>query len=106
MNKRIQQIDNRIELIKKSLVAIDAMRPGVISRQYSKYGNEKRGYYQISFTYKMKSKTEYLRPEFVGLLKKQVENYKLFKRLIKEWVGLSIEHSKLDIKQKINQNAL
>ena len=38
-------------------------------------------FYQLSYTHKMKSKTEYIRFPHVDHLKKQVDTYKRFKAL-------------------------
>ena len=84
-------IKNEIEEIKRELQRIGEMRPGLLSRQGPKR------HYQLSYTYEMKSRTEYVRPEFVGLLKAQVKTFKRFKRLIKKWTDLALEHSRLKI---------
>ena len=98
MSKTIKQIENRINKIKQSLLNIGEMRPGSLTRQYPKADKSKQGYYQISYTYKMKSRTEYVKEEFIRQLKHQVITFKKFKKLIQEWIDLSIEHSKLKIK--------
>ena len=43
----------------------------------------------------MKSRTEYVRREWGTEIRKQIATHKRFKRLIDQWVDLSIEHSKL-----------
>ena len=48
----------------------------------------------------MKSKTEYVRPEFVKDLKEQIANFKNFKKLMQEWIDLAIEYSQLKIKMQ------
>lgn len=98
MQKRILQIQKRIDKIKQQLLNIGEMRPGSLTMQYQKPKEKKGGFYQISYTYKMKSKTEYVRPEFVKDLKRQVANFKKFKKLMQEWIDLAIEHSKLKMK--------
>ena len=80
------------------MLTIGEMRPGLLTRQYQYPKEKKGGFHQISYTYKMKSKTEYVRPEFVKDLKVQIANYKKFKKLIQEWIDLAIEYSKLKIK--------
>lgn len=93
--KRIDSIDKRIIQIKENLTTIEDMRPGSLTTQYKDRKNKKGGYYQISYTYKMKSRTEYVKPQFVQSTQKQVRSYKKFKLLIEEWVDLAIEKSKL-----------
>jgi len=36
----------------------------------------------------MRSRTQYVRPEWVAEIQKQIEVYKRFKRLIEQWVEL------------------
>ena len=94
-NKRIIYIDKRIAQIQKSISQIGDMRPGSLTMQYKDPKNKKGGYYQISYTYKMKSRTEYVKPQFVQSIENQVKSYKKFKSLIEEWIDLAIEKSKL-----------
>jgi hypothetical protein len=46
----------------------------------------------------MKSKTEYVRAEFVKDLKGQIKTFKRFKKLIQQWIDLAIRHSQIKIK--------
>jgi hypothetical protein len=93
--KKLHQIERRIEKIKKELQLIGEMRPGTLSKQYKDPKKKKGEYYQLSFTHKMKSRTEYIRPLFVKETKEKVKAYKGFKKLVEGWVDLSIEHSRL-----------
>lgn len=45
----------------------------------------------------MRSKTEYVRPEFVKDLRDQIAAFKDFKRLVQQWADLALEHSRLKI---------
>ena len=96
--KRLLQIEQRIDAIKAKLAAIDAMRPGSLSRQYKDPENQTGAYYQLSYTRDMKSRTEYVAREALPEVRRQIENYKRFKELTAEWVSLGIEHSRLKIK--------
>jgi len=98
MQKRVLQIQRRVEKIKQQLQGVGEMRPGSLTRQYKKPKEKKGGFYQISYTYRMKSKTEYVRPEFIKDLKGQIVNFKKFKKLTQEWTDLAIELSILKIK--------
>ncbi|WP_176237099.1 hypothetical protein, partial [Candidatus Hakubella thermalkaliphila] len=55
-------------------------------------------YNQLSNTNKIKSQTEYIRPEFINEIKQQVATYKKFKKLMERWIDLAIEHSRLKMK--------
>jgi len=46
----------------------------------------------------MKSKSDYVKKEFVGEMKKQIKEYKKMKSLINEWIELGIMNSKLLMK--------
>ena len=93
--KRIQQIERRIDCIKEALRHIGAMRPGSLTCQYKDPEQKAGAYWQISYTRQMKSRTEYVRKEWVAEIRQQVANHKRFKRLVDQWIALSIEHSKL-----------
>jgi len=95
----LNQIENEIEKIKNELRDIGEMRPGSLTVQY-KVPDEKKGpYYQLSYTHKMRSRTQYVRPERVEEIRKQIEVYKRFKTLIERWIVLAIEHSQVKMKQ-------
>ena len=95
-------IEKRIERIKQELQKIGPMRPGSLSKQYSactKAGckcvdpenPQKHGpYYQLSYVHKGKSTTRFIRPPFVREIKRQLANYKKFKKLTQEWVNLAM----------------
>ena len=46
----------------------------------------------------MKSRTEYVRQEWVTEVRKQIAMHKRFKHLIDQWANLSIEHSRLSMR--------
>lgn len=92
---RLQQIDTRINRIKEELRKIGPMRPGSLTRQYRDPANSAGAYWQVSYTHQMKSRTEYVRKEWVSEVRKQIAMHKRFKRLVEEWIDLSIEQSKL-----------
>jgi hypothetical protein len=96
--KTLSQIEKKIEKIKQQLVTIQQMRPGSLTRQYRNPKDKTGAYYQLSYTHKMKSRTEYVRLEFVDPIKEQISEYKRFRELVDQWVELSIEHSKMQMK--------
>lgn len=97
-NKRIAQIDQRIERIKAALAALGEMRPGSLTKQFKDPESGTGAYYQLSFTLEMKSRTDYIPRQCVAQVRRQVANYKRFKALSAEWVALGIERSRLQIK--------
>jgi len=96
--KRIQQIERRIDRIKRALLEIGPMRPCSLTRQYKDPQHHTGAYWQISYTRQMKSRTEYVRQEWVKELRRQIVTHKRFKRLVDQWIDLSIEHSRLTVR--------
>jgi hypothetical protein len=95
---RIQQIERKMDRIKEELKQIGAMRPGSLTRQFKDPQRKAGAYWQISYTRQMKSRTEYVRAEWVTELRRQIATHKRFKRLVDQWVDLSIEHSQLTMR--------
>lgn len=105
--KQIRDLQRRIDQIKIKLSQLGDLRPGTLSRQYNVCGNptcrckdqrnpKKHGpYYQVSYTHRGKSRTEFVRKEFVHEVKKQVRNYATFRQLTKEWIDLSLDIARL-----------
>ena len=59
-DRRLEKIQKEIEEIKRELQDIGEMRPGCLSKQIYYRNDKKYPYYQISYTYRMKSHTEYV----------------------------------------------
>ena len=95
---RIQQIERKMDRIKEELQQIGAMRPGSLTRQFKDPQRRAGAYWQMSYTRHMKSRTEYVRAEWVSELRRQIASHKRFKRLVDQWVDLSIEHSPLTMR--------
>ena len=93
--KRIQQIEGRIDRIKRTLLEIGPMRPGSLTRQYKDPQHRTGAYWQISYTRRMKSRTEYVRLEWVKAIRRQTATHKRFKRLVEQWIDFTIDHSRL-----------
>jgi choline kinase len=94
-DKRLVRIGRQIEEIKLELMGIEEMRPGSLTKQYRDAEEKKWEFYQLSYTHKMKSKTNYVRAHHVAELKEQIKTYKKFKKLVEKWIALAIEHSKI-----------
>ena len=105
--KEIEKLEDRIRRIQSELAALGAMRPGSISKQYNVCGNpkchckdpdspKKHGpYYQLSYSHKGKSTTEFIKPENLEQAKAMVKSYKRFKELSELWIDLSIRLARL-----------
>lgn len=97
--EKLKQLENEIRKIKNELSELGPMSPGTLSLQYKNPADKKGPYYQLSYTHKMKSRTRYVRSEWVHEIQGQIEVYKRFKKLIEEWIDLSIEYSHTSLKQ-------
>lgn len=110
--KQIVRWQARIEEIKKRLVALGEMRPGSLSKQYNVCGNptcrckdpknpQKHGpYYQVSYTHKGKSTTQFVKRGTVTETRMHLKNYRTFKTLTDEWVDLSVKIARLRKKEE------
>ncbi len=96
-NKKLCQLERRIEKIKQELQTIQQMRPGSLTRQYHNPKDKTGAYYQLSYTHKMKSRTEYIRSEFVPGIREEISEYKRFRVLVNQWVELEIKRSKMQM---------
>jgi hypothetical protein len=99
MSKELTQLENRIERIKRELLAIDAMRPGSLSKQYRDPKTKRRPFHQISYTIAGRGRSEYVRSENLAQIRKETANFKKFRRLTEQWVELALKTSQLRIKQ-------
>jgi len=53
-------------------------------------------YYQLSYTWRGKSSSRFVRPEQVAKMRRKVENYKRFRELVNEWVDLAVERERAE----------
>ena len=99
--QRLNVIQNRIERIKKKLLNVGIMRPGSLTKQLQKRSTTDKvfEYWQISYTHKMKSKTDYVRQEMVEETAAQIKEFRKFKKLIDEWIDLAIEQARISAKK-------
>jgi len=101
----------RIKKIQQRLAEMGEMRPGSLSKQYNVCGKpgcrckdpknpQKHGpYYQVSYTHKGKSSTEFVKEEMVEDVSQQIKNFREFKKLTEEWVDLCVKIAKLRKKE-------
>lgn len=113
MNRRAQ-ITRRIEQLKQQLRALGPIHPGSIGEQSNVCGTpgcrckdprdpRRHGpYYQLSFTWRGKSSTRFVRPERITAAREKVANYKRLRELINQWVDLALELERVE-RNKANQ---
>jgi hypothetical protein len=98
MSTSLKRLERQIEALKGELLALGPMRPGSITQQYRLPKERKRPFYQISYTHRMRGRSEYVRPENLAALRKETANFKRFKTLIDRWVGLALTASQLRVR--------
>jgi len=98
MSTSICRIEEKIARVRKELAELGPMRPGAVSRQYRNPKEKKRPFYQLSYTHRMKSRSEYVRPENLAAVRAETANFRKFKRLVDQWVDLALQLSQLKSK--------
>jgi hypothetical protein len=99
MSTTCEKLVKEIGRVKQQLQELGPMRPGAISRQYRNPKEKKRPFYQISYTHRMKSRSEYLRPENLAAIRRETANFKRFRKLMDRWVDLALKLSQLNTLQ-------
>ncbi len=105
---RATEIARQIAQRKQQLLALGPLPPGSISEQYNVCGTpgcrckdpenpRKHGpYYQLSFTWRGKSSTRFVKPDQVAAMREKVSNYKRLRALVNEWVELAVELERVE----------
>ena len=111
MADRSQLFEQRIRSIKREIAALGDLRPGALSLQYNVCGSPscrckadpplKHGPYpQVSFTWRGRSTTQFVREDDVEEVRQQLENYRRLRALVEEWIGLALELSRLRLRER------
>lgn len=101
-----REIEQRIAAIKRELASLGPLRPGSLSRQYNVCGNptcrckadpaKRHGpYYQLSYTFRKQSSSQFVREPDVAEVERQLKNYERLRALVEEWVGLGLTRAQL-----------
>ncbi len=105
-----QQLQQRIEKLQAQLAALGPIHPGSLSQQYNVCGNptcrckdpkrpRKHGpYYQLSYTWRGRSTTRFVRPHEVAALRAKLAAYKRLRQLTTAWVDAAIALQQLERK--------
>src|SRR5690348_10400395 len=100
---RIPQLERQIEQLKRQLAQLGPIHPGSLSEQYNVCGKpgcrckdpqdpQKHGpYYQLSFTWRGKGQTRFVRAERLGEVRQKITNYKRFREISEKWVDVAVE---------------
>ena len=114
MNLRPHSLEARIQKIKQQITALGDLRPGNLTRQYNVCGKPdcrckatpplKHGpYYQLSFTWKGNSKSQFVRRQDLAVVRKQLRNYRRLRQLLDRWIVLAMELSRLRLQPPPNR---
>lgn len=108
----LAQVERRLARLQRQLRELGPLHPGSITEQYNVCGQpgcrckdrdkpQRHGpYCQLSFTWRGKSSTRFLRPEQVEPMRRKVANYKRLRELMREWVELEIEREGAERKKE------
>jgi len=96
----LKKTERKLRDLRNELSEIGNMRPGTLSIQYRKPEEQKYAFHQLSYTFKGKSRSEYVRAENVEAVKCELNAFKKFKALSEEIVELSIEASRIRFKRE------
>jgi len=91
----LKKKEQKITTLVAALADLGPMRPGTLSVQYRNPRERKTPFHQISYTRKGKGRSEYVRPENLPAIKKEVETHKKFRNLVEQIIDLSLEASRL-----------
>ncbi len=100
MSTSLRQLERRIEAIRRELLRLGPMRPGSLSRQFRNPRERKRPFYQISYTHRMQSHSEYVRPDNLAGVRRETVTFKRFRALVERWVALALQASQYRYRQK------
>jgi hypothetical protein len=94
-NSTLKKKEQKIATLVAALADLGPMRPGTLSLQYRNPRERKTPFHQISYTRKGRGRSEYVRPESLSAIKKELETHKKFRRIMELIVDLSLEASQL-----------
>jgi hypothetical protein len=94
-NEPLANIEKTIGWLKRQLAGLGDLRPGTLSVQYRNPAQKKTPFHQISYTRRGQSRSEYVRPENVPTIRREIGAYKRLKSLLDQLIDLSIQASRL-----------
>jgi hypothetical protein len=100
MSTELDKKEKKVRALLAGMAQFGAMRPGTLTVQYRNPAEKKTPFNQLSYTHKGRSRSEYVRPDNLAAVKREVETYKKFRLLVEEITELSLEASQLRHKRK------
>lgn len=106
MPTRQAVLERKIATVKTQLMALGDLRPGSLSEQYNVCGTpgcqckadppRRHGpYYQVSFTWQGRSKSQFVRRAQVAQVRQHLRNYQRLRALVEQWIAAGLELSRL-----------
>lgn len=98
----IDSIERKIDAVRQALLKLGPMHPGSMTQQYQVCGRpgcrcvdpehpQRHGPYEkLAYVHRGKQVCRFVRAGTVDELRKQTEEYKTFRKLMDEWIELSI----------------
>jgi hypothetical protein len=95
-------LHRRLERIKAELLALGPIHPGSVSEQYNVCGTpgcrckdpkkpRKHGpYYQLSYTWRGRGSSRFVRAERLAGMREKIANYRRFRDLTEQWVDVAM----------------
>lgn len=93
-NNKLDRLEKQLQELKQRMNEIGLMRPGSLSRQTRKAKDTYGAYWHLSYTHRGKGHTHYVRDEWAGKIREEIDNYRLFKKLLDRYLDLAIERSR------------
>lgn len=99
----LAKLEAQIAQIKTQLQTLGPMRPGSLSRQYNVCGKpgcrckdpehpRRHGpYYQLNYVFRGKKTSRFIRQAHLRQVRTELANYKRFRRLTEQWIGLALQ---------------
>ena len=100
MSTELDRKENKVRALLAGMAKLGAMRPGTLTVQYRNPAEKKTPFNQLSYTHKGRSRSEYVRPENLAAVRREVETHKKFRTLIEQVTELSLEASRLRHKRE------
>ena len=92
MDRKQQQLQDSIAEIKAELTALGRLRPGSLSKQARARGSS---YFQITCTHKGRTRCEYVRADYEPVIREEIQTYRRYRDLTRQWVAMELELSRL-----------
>ena len=91
----LKTVETRIRRLRRRLANAGDMRPGTLGVQYRHPAEKKGAFHQISYTRKGRSRSEYVRPENLPAVRREIAAYRRFNSLVDRLLDLSIQASRI-----------